>query len=125
MKNLQTKKIYVVIAVILLVVIAIAIAKRLTKNTENPSPELSSGDSSGSSSGTPATKFPLKKGVYDSEEVKHLQRFLNANRNGLTASLTVDGDFGPLTEAVCYNVLGVKEVSQQLYNDNVMWQYLI
>lgn len=119
---MKTKTIYVIIAVILLVVIAIAIAKRLTKNS---SPELSSGDSSGSGSRTPATKFPLKKGVYDSEEVKHLQRFLNANRNGLTASLTVDGDFGPLTEAVCYNVLGVKEVSQQLYNDNVMWQYQI
>lgn len=120
---MKTKRIYVIIAVILLVVIAIAIAKKLTKNTENSSPELSNGSSSGSR--TPATKFPLKKGVYDSEEVKHLQRFLNANRNGLTASLTIDGDFGPLTEAVCYNVLGVKEVSQQLYNDNVMWQYQI
>lgn len=119
---MKTRTIYVIIAVILLVVIAIAIAKRLTKNTENSSPELSSGSSG---SRTPATKFPLKKGVYDSEEVKHLQRFLNANRNGLTASLTVDGDFGPLTESVCYNVLGVKEVSQQLYNDKVMWQYQI
>lgn len=125
MKDLQTKKIYVIIAVILLVVIAIAIAKRLTKNTKNSSPELSSGGSSGSGSRTPATKFPLKKGVYNSEEVKHLQRFLNANRNGLTSNLNVDGDFGALTEAVCYNVLGVKEVSQQLYNDNVMWQYQI
>lgn len=125
MKNLQTKTIYVIIAVILLVVIAIAIAKRLTRTTENNSSELSSGSSSSSGSRTPTTKFPLKKGVYDSEEVKHLQRYLNANRNGLTASLSVDGDFGPLTEAVCENILGVKEVSQQLYNEKAMNYYNI
>lgn len=44
----------------------------------------------------------LKKGVYNSAEVKKLQELLGVEN---------DGDFGPITEAALFNRKGVKEIT--------------
>ncbi len=48
------------------------------------------------------SKQLLKKGMYDSPEVKELQRGLG---------ITIDGHFGPLTENVLFAKNGVKEIT--------------
>ena len=71
-------------------------------------------------------KFPLKNrsgynGGADKTAVKNLQRNLNMKIAikpylGLQ-KLTVDGMFGPKTEAACRKILGVGEVSYSLYKE--------
>ena len=50
--------------------------------------------------------YPLKNGVYNSALVSQLQKILNSKG----ASLTVDGDFGPKTEAALLKYYGKKQI---------------
>lgn len=53
-----------------------------------------------------SSSYPLKNGVFNSALVAQLQVILN----GKGASLTVDGDFGPKTEAALLKYYGKKQI---------------
>ena len=73
--------------------------------------------SSGSSGGRsfscryPDSSFPLQFGTCGNK-VKKLQSYLNSQGS----ALTVDGKFGPKTEAAVQKALGVKTVSEVKFN---------
>lgn len=65
-------------------------------------------------SGNLSWNMTLKKGVYDSAEVKFLQQLLNQVQP--TGIIAEDGDFGPKTEYKLFSVTGKKEITlQQAY----------
>ena len=77
----------------------------------------------GTSSGTGTPIVPvglngskvLKKGVYDSPEVGKLQQLLNQAQP--TNKITVDNDFGSLTEAKLKSVTGLTQITlNQVYS---------
>ena len=92
-------------------------------NTINTDPTTSGTSSTNKVNGV---LYPLKRGSgYSSSSekvaVKNLQRNLNIKIGikpylGL-AKLTVDGLFGPKTEAACQKILGVTQVSYSLYKE--------
>ena len=51
----------------------------------------------------------LRLNVYDSREVKELQRMLNAIQK--TNPISVDGDFGPMTQSKLIAVMGVNNTT--------------
>ena len=68
--------------------------------------------------GVDSSKFPLKNGSFNLPEVGKLQTYLKS-KGGKSCNgtdLVVDNDFGPNTECATKQILGVTEVSQQLYN---------
>ncbi|MCL2328306.1 MAG: peptidoglycan-binding protein [Bacteroidetes bacterium] len=108
---------YIIIAVVIAAIIAAIII--VTGKKANASPNSGSGiggGSTGSSSGGSSVKvFPLKQGV-KSDDVAALQRHLNSKG----ANLTVDGIFGPKTEAALQLHYGLKEMSEAQFNQFVM-----
>lgn len=53
-----------------------------------------------------SNSYPLKNGVFNSALVSQLQKILNSKG----AALTVDGDFGPKTEAALLKYYGKKQI---------------
>lgn len=61
--------------------------------------------------------FPLKRGMSGNQEmVATLQKALNTIPPMIFPAIAVDGIFGPATEALLKNKLGVTEVSEELYD---------
>ena len=120
---MKAKSIYVLIVVILLVVLVIAIAKRLTKKEITEEPKENSGSPSGNgNSGSTSSNVMLQSATFPLElvypnkrgvEVIQLQRYLNKKAPSfLSATIEVDGIFGPKTETLLYNVTGKKSITQ-------------
>ncbi|MCK9562908.1 MAG: hypothetical protein M0R02_09355 [Bacteroidales bacterium] len=60
--------------------------------------------------------FPLKQGSRG-EEVKKLQKYINAQNQGVT--LDVDGIYGSKTQSAVYMIFGQNEVSKKVYNEKI------
>lgn len=135
MKDLQTKKIYVLIAVVVLVVLALWLAKKLTntekKEKEEKEEQQNTGGGSGSSGSsnldttlTQNATFPLqlttpmKKG----KNVRQLQNWLNRKKSPLYAPITVDGIFGAKTENLLLAVTGKKSMTELEFTNKGVYQ---
>lgn len=134
MKKIETKKIYIAIAVIVLVIIALWLAKKLT-NTEKKEEEKeeqqntgggssSSGNSNLDTTLTQNATFPLeltspmKKG----KNVRQLQNWLNKKKSALYAPITVDGIFGVKTENLLLAVTGKKSMNDLEFTSKGVYQ---
>lgn len=68
--------------------------------------------------------FPLKKGS-KGEAVKKLQVWLNSHIKLPFLPLSVDGNFGGLTQSAASRIIGATEISEAWYNANVINQTIV
>jgi hypothetical protein len=66
----------------------------------------------------PVTSWPLKLGS-KGFEVTRLQQYLNIGGSQKGINLTVDGNFGPATQAALYKVLGSYVVEKSFYDAKI------
>ncbi|MDR2962731.1 MAG: peptidoglycan-binding protein [Bacteroidales bacterium] len=104
----KTTKYILIAVVIAAIVAAIIIVQGKKSQGQSRVPGI------GTSSST-ANDFPLKNGVMNSDNVSKLQTHLNSKG----ASLVVDGDFGPLTEAALVKYYNTKEFTKAQFDQYV------
>lgn len=127
----EEKKIAVIIMVGALVILGWFLAKWLINKSKTTTTDTTTDGSSEA-----AATFPLRKGsgitLPGSEEVTHLQKWLNATAvPGMSAAseilphsqVAVDGKFGSETENSLYTATSMKQVTQAYYLSKGMQNY--
>lgn len=109
---MKHKWLIIIVVVTILAIVSFFIVKKAKQKKETDSTGTSS---SGSGSGTTTSKFPLKRGS-TGDDVKLLQQRLNTIAPMLIP-LSIDGIFGPKTESALYDVVRLKQLTQNQYNE--------
>jgi hypothetical protein len=119
---LKNKKLWIIIAVIVVIIALIIVMvwykkkKALeTMSAVTSKTPVSQGNAATSQATNQSQVFPLKMGS-TGNEVKTLQKYLNAINNTGLANLAVDGIFGAKTLQMLQTRLGVNNYSQSDYN---------